>query len=139
MAFGEVRVNPYLDSAVVVDAHEILFRPKVPYEMKQFFEAVESAEEDVEILGIGDVLDVAEPNWDVLEIDCGTMVAVAKLLGLFCVHELGVDYVVLPFAPLEKLEVLLVPGVIVEVYLVLLHLLVGEVVAEELEEPVLGA
>lgn len=139
MTFGEVGVQPDLDPAVAVDADEVFLGMEVAHKVEQLFEAVEAAEQHVQILGVGDIFDVAESDRHVLDVDSGVVVGIAELLGLLAVDELGVDDGVLSLPPLEKLQVFLVLGLVVEVDLVLLDLLVGEVVAEEIGEAVFRA
>ena len=66
-----------------------------------------------------------------LDIDLGLAANIAKLLRLLNVNEFGTNYVVFSLPPLEKFNILLILGVVVEADLVLLDLLVGEGVAVE--------
>lgn len=139
MAFREVGVQPDFDSAIAVDAYEILLNSEVADEMEQFFEAIEAAEKNIQIFREGDIFNITEPNRHMFDIYPSVVVGVAELLGFLGVDELGVDNGVFALPPLEKLQVLLVLGLIMEVDLVLLQLLAGEVVAVDVGQAVFGA
>ena len=64
------------------------------------------------------------------DIDQSVMRGITKFPISLHVYILGVDYVVLPLPPLEKLQIFVVLGVGMEIYGILLNLLRSEVVAE---------
>lgn len=138
VALRQVRVQPHLDLPVPVHAHHVLARLEIAHPEEYLLETVESAQEDVQVLGVGDIFDVAEPNWNVLDIDACAVIGVAEFLDFFGVDEFGVDDGVLPLPPFKELQVLFVFCGVVEVNLVFLDLFAGEVVAVEVAESKLG-
>lgn len=136
MTFRKVGVQPHFDLPVTVDADHVFGWLEVPYPKENFLEAIEGAEEYVQIFRVGDVFYVAESDWYVFDVDFGIVVGVAELFDFFCVDELGVDDGVFSLSPLEEFQVFLILSGVVEVDLVFFNLLVGEVVAVEVEEPV---
>lgn len=137
MAFREVRVEPDLDPAISVNTDKVLLWTEVAYKVEQFFKPIQAAEQNIEILGIWNVLDIAHPGYHMLDINPGIVACVAKLFGLLRVNEFSVDNIILTLAPLEEFDVLFVLSLVVEIYLVLLNLFSGKVVAIEVGQPVL--
>ena len=124
-----IGVEPDLHLPITVDADQVLPGLEVPHKVEDLLEPVKGTEQDVQVLGVGDVLEVAEADGDVFDVDECVVGGVAELAALFDCDELGVDYVVLPLSPLEELQVLLVLLGVVESNGVLFDLLVGQVVA----------
>jgi hypothetical protein len=100
--------------------------------MEQFFESIETAEQHIQILRIGDIFDITESYRHVFYIDSGIVVSFTKLLRLFCINELCIDNSIFSFSPLKKLEVFLVFCLVVKVDLVLFDFLVCEIVAKQI-------
>jgi hypothetical protein len=130
-------VQPRLDPAVAVHAKQVLRGPEVPHPAVKFLETVERAEQEVEVLGKGDVLDVAEADGDAFDVNAGSVGGIAEIFAVLVVEVLGVDDAVLALPPLEDLEVALELGQRVETQQVLLQLLVGQVVHQDTETPLL--
>lgn len=72
---------------------------------------------------------MTESERDVFDVDACVVVGVAELFGLLWVDEFCVDDGVLALAPFEELQVFLVLGLVVEVDLILLNLLAGQIIA----------
>ena len=126
---GEVGIHPDLDFAIVVDADEVVVGLEVADEVIELLEAEEAVAENVYVLGVGDVGDVAEADGDVLDVDLGAVQGGAELLegGVAVVD--GVDDVV--FADTHEEAVVVVECLLVggEVQFVLIDFLVGDAVA----------
>lgn len=105
---GEIGVHPNLDVALLIDADLVLLDFEVLGVLVDLAEAFEGLHEDVEIVGIGDVADLADADLDVLDVDAGHEALRADLVGVVLADELGVDHVGLLVAPVEGLEVVVV-------------------------------
>ena len=138
MAFGQVRVQPHLYLPVPVYANHVLCRREIPDPKEDLLKTIESTQENVQVLRVRDVLYVTEPDGDVFDIYSSTVVGIAKFFDFFRVDKFGVDDGILTLAPFEKLKVLFILCGIMEVDLVLVDLLAGEVIAIEITESVLG-
>ena len=105
--------------------------------MEQLLEAIQRAEQNVQVFGERNVVDVAESNRNAFDVNPSIVVAGAELLCFLCIDELSVNHSILPLSPLEELEVFLVLGLVVEEDLVLFHFFAGEVVSIDIIETVL--
>lgn len=125
VALGEVGIQPDFDLPVSVDTDHIFCGLEVAHPKEDLFESIESTKENIQILWVGDIFDVAESDRYVFDVYFSIVIGIAKLLYFFGVDELGVDDAVFSLAPLKKLQILLVFSRVMEVDLVLLDLLVG--------------
>lgn len=130
-------MQPHLHPSVLIHTDQILRNLEIPHTLIQLLKPFERAEQDIQILRKGDILDITQPHRYVFDIHLCGVVGIAKFLAEFVVEVFGVDYVVLALPPLEELEVLLELCQVVEGQDVLLELLVCEVVYEEAVAPVL--
>ena len=87
VALGEISIEPDLDLAVAVDANHIFGGFEIAHPEEDLFEAIEGTEEDVQILGIGDILDVAESDRNVFDVYFGIVVGIAELFDLLRVYK----------------------------------------------------
>jgi hypothetical protein len=67
--------------------------------------ALEGLHEDVEVVGVGDVADFAQPHLHVLDIDARRVPVAAEVLPRVLHHEAGRHHVALPVPPVERLQV----------------------------------
>lgn len=72
--------------------------------MIQLLETLKRAEEQVKIFGVGNVLDVAETNWDMFNIHFGFVLILTALPVLTLTEKLCVYNAVLPLSPFAELE-----------------------------------
>lgn len=105
---GEIGIDPNLDVALLVHANLVLLDLEVLGVLVYFTEALEGFHEDVEIVRVGDVADLADTNLDVFDVDAGHEALRTNLMGAVFTYELGVDYVGLFVAPVEGFEVVVV-------------------------------
>lgn len=88
IALGEISIEPDFDLAVAVDANHIFGGFEIADPEEDLFKTIEGTEEDVQILGVGDILDVTESDRNVLDVYFGVVVRVAELFDLLRVYKL---------------------------------------------------
>ena len=68
--------------------------------MEQLLEAIQRAEQNVQVFRERNVVDVAESNRNAFDVNPSIVVAGAELLCFLCIDELSVNHGVLSLAPL---------------------------------------
>ena len=102
---GEVSVYPYFDAPCGVHADLALLNHEVLRMLEDFSIALQSLHQHIEILRKGDVVDLAEPDNDMLDVDPGHVGLRAKLAVVALDDEAGVHDVGLVVPPVEGFQV----------------------------------
>lgn len=121
-------MQPNLHPPIFIHANQVLRHLEIPNTLVQLLEPFKRTEQHIQVLRIWDILNIAKPNRNVLDVNLGTVVGVAKFLAELVIEVFGVDDVVLPLPPLKELQIFLELCQVVKGDNVLLKLLVGEVV-----------
>lgn len=138
-ASGKVRIQPYFDLSVSVNADQIFPRLEVPDEAIQLLEAIKGTGQDIQMLRMRNVLNVAQSERNVFDKDQCIVTGIAELVVILGVDVLSINYAFLALPPGEEFEVFLVHFGIVKVQHVLFDLLIGEIVGVEAVGAILGA
>jgi hypothetical protein len=99
----------------------------------QFLKPLKGAEEKIEVLRVGYILDITESDWYVIDINLSSIAGIAILLTLIAIEVSSIDDTLFPFSPTEQIDIVLQLGQLIEYHFVLLHLLISEVVNKTLE------
>lgn len=75
---GQVSMDPYLDFSVFGNENHVLADPEDPEVVPKHAKALEADPHHVHGIGEGDVIDVRQPHFDLVEVDAGRVGAGAQ-------------------------------------------------------------
>lgn len=81
VVLAQVGVHPHLHFPVFVDTDQFFCGLEITDDVVELLEAQEAVAEDVDILWVGDVSDVAQPDRDVLDVYVRTVGVGAEIFG----------------------------------------------------------
>lgn len=127
---GEVRVEPNLDGALLVDADHVVGDQKRAYFVKQKRKAFQGSLQDIQVLRELYVFDVRQPQMHVLDIDHEIVGVKTEFLHLLLVNIADGDEAIVLATEAGNLGIAEAEGLGAEVQGVLVELLASHVVLE---------
>lgn len=93
--FAEVVVDPYLDLALFINADHVLLYFEKASLMVYGMEAFEGRIQNIEVVWVGDILDLRKLDWDAFGVEKGSVVSRTKFFAMIFDEMASIHHVLL--------------------------------------------